>query len=259
MKLRTILVTAVAATLTLALAGTASASHMIWQQDFTDGTTDWSAAVTDDGDGTATAEDGAFSRFGAYRSVWPGDNVAEIDVYLDPAWADGSGFDYAVAANGADGAHQRDFIFHAGVVAGELLVTADNNSYGSDVNSFILTTKSPITITDAGSYTLQHRFYDNGGILAVDMNVLDSGGDVLGTWTLSNAADAMAEVGGNRYAWFIFVDVVGGLGIDNHELYLDGPHDPVTKDDCKNGGHVDFGFSEQGQCIKFLQTGQDSR
>jgi hypothetical protein len=254
-----ILVAATAATLTLALAGTASASHMVWQQDFTDGTNDWSAAVTNDGDGTATAEDGAFSRFGEYRSVWPGDYFAEIDVYLDPAWVDGSGFDYTVAANGSDNAHQRDFIFHAGVVAGELLVTADNNSYGSDINSFILTTKSPIEITAAGLYTLQHHFYDNAGTLAVDMNVLDSGGTVLGTWTLSNAADTMDQVGGNRYAWFIFVDVQAGLGIDNHELYLDAPHNPVTKDDCKNGGHADFGFSNQGQCIKFLNTGQDSR
>lgn len=35
--------------------------------------------------------------------------------------------------------------------------------------------------------------------------------------------------------------------------------DAQTKEDCKNGGWRDFGFRNQGQCIRFVQTGQDSR
>jgi hypothetical protein len=35
--------------------------------------------------------------------------------------------------------------------------------------------------------------------------------------------------------------------------------DPTTKDDCKNGGWEDYGFRNQGQCIRFVNTGQDSR
>ena len=35
--------------------------------------------------------------------------------------------------------------------------------------------------------------------------------------------------------------------------------DVQTKDDCKNGGWEAFGFSNQGQCIRFVNTGQDSR
>ena len=35
--------------------------------------------------------------------------------------------------------------------------------------------------------------------------------------------------------------------------------DPETKDDCKDGGWEDFGFSNQGQCIRFVNTGKDSR
>jgi hypothetical protein len=34
---------------------------------------------------------------------------------------------------------------------------------------------------------------------------------------------------------------------------------PETKDDCKKGGWEDFGFKNQGQCIKFVNTGKDSR
>jgi hypothetical protein len=35
--------------------------------------------------------------------------------------------------------------------------------------------------------------------------------------------------------------------------------DPATKDECKNGGWVIFGFENQGQCIRFVETGKDSR
>ncbi|MGH8911186.1 MAG: PEP-CTERM sorting domain-containing protein [Acidimicrobiia bacterium] len=35
--------------------------------------------------------------------------------------------------------------------------------------------------------------------------------------------------------------------------------DASSKDDCKDGGWADFGFKNQGQCIRFVQTGNDSR
>jgi len=35
--------------------------------------------------------------------------------------------------------------------------------------------------------------------------------------------------------------------------------DPTTKDDCKKGGYEDFGFKNQGQCVRFVETGKDSR
>ena len=37
------------------------------------------------------------------------------------------------------------------------------------------------------------------------------------------------------------------------------PQDPTTKDDCKDGGWEAYGFSNQGQCIAFVETGHDSR
>ena len=34
---------------------------------------------------------------------------------------------------------------------------------------------------------------------------------------------------------------------------------PTTKDDCKNGGWEQFGFGNQGQCVRFIEAGKDSR
>lgn len=35
--------------------------------------------------------------------------------------------------------------------------------------------------------------------------------------------------------------------------------DPESADDCKQGGWVTYGFSNQGQCVRFVETGKDSR
>ena len=37
------------------------------------------------------------------------------------------------------------------------------------------------------------------------------------------------------------------------------PVDPETKDECMKGGWIDFGFRNQGQCVRFVETGKDSR
>lgn len=36
-------------------------------------------------------------------------------------------------------------------------------------------------------------------------------------------------------------------------------NDPATKADCMKGGWEAFGFKNQGQCIRFVNTGKDSR
>jgi hypothetical protein len=164
---------------------------------------------------------GPFSRFDMYRYAWPGTWTAEVDVYLDPAWAAGEGFDYSVAAAGTDGTHQRDFIFHIAkdISTGDLLVGASNNTNFAPRQD--LESIDHYTVTTAGWYTLQHVYRDQGGTLAVDLNLLDSGGNVLSTETRNDASDLIpAEVGGNFYAWFTHVAVDGGIAIDDHRLFL---------------------------------------
>lgn len=47
------------------------------------------------------------------------------------------------------------------------------------------------------------------------------------------------------------------VGIDH--LSFSPPDDPTDKDECKNGGWEAFGFKNQGQCVRFVETGKDSR
>ena len=163
----------------------------------------------------ATDTTGPYTNFGGYSSVFPGTYTASIAIYLDPSWAAGSGFDWSVASNGSDGNYQRDFIFHVSNSSpgGALRVSASNNS--SDGNIATLTSTDTM-ISSAGWYLFQQTFYNDGGVLAVDMNVLDSSMTSLFSQTLSDPADTIpGEVGGNRYGWFTLVDVAGnGLAVD---------------------------------------------
>lgn len=236
----------------------------VWFQGFETDIVDWGTPtrVASGTGGVASASggfhaqmnSGGFSRFGGYSDVWPGAWIAEIDVYLDPNWAIGTGFDFSVAATGSDNLHQRDFIFHVGRVDdGHLLVNADNNYHGGGApNQFVLKSGTPYTVTLAGWYTFQHIFYEEGGVLAVDLSLIDAQGNVVFTITRSNASDTIGptgEVGGNRYAWFVFSNVPE-LSADNHRRGIVLPGD---KDECKNGGWEALGFRNQGQCIARLQ------
>jgi hypothetical protein len=177
---------------------------------------------------TQTCWSGPFSRFDGYRDTWSGTWFAEIDVYLDPSWPAGTGFDYSVAASGSDGNHQRDYIFHVtkDTSTGQLLVGGSNNTNFAPRED--LENINHYNVTDAGWYTLQHMFYDAGGYLAVDLNLLDADGTVLFTETRSNTADTIpGEVGGNRYAWFTALSEDIGLAVDNHQLVV--PTSPTGK------------------------------
>lgn len=81
----------------------------------------------------------------------------------------------------------------------------------------------------------------------------------------------------NVVAWRLALSNPGGtedfplampaLGLDPHffqssEVLVnltEPPSGPQTKDDCKNGGWADYGFKNQGQCVRFIETGKDSR
>ena len=52
-----------------------------------------------------------------------------------------------------------------------------------------------------------------------------------------------------------------GVVIDDlaFELAPNAAVDPDTKKDCKKGGWEAFGFRNQGQCVRFVNSGKDSR
>jgi hypothetical protein len=211
---------------------------LVWDQDFSLDDTGW--LDDDDGwygdisvaGGTATfygdSDSAPFSRFDGYRDVWPGTWTAELDVYLDPSWPSGQGFDYSVAASGSDGNHQRDYIFHItkDTSTGKLLVAGSNNTNFAPRED--LENINHFEVTTAGWYTLQHKFYESSGALAVDLNLVDSSGTVLFTETRFNATDTIPdEIGGNRYAWFTYINIADGIQVDNHQLIV--PTSPPGK------------------------------
>ena len=119
--------------------------------------------------------------------------------------------------------------------------------------------KDPVAITDAGWYTFKHEFRNDGGVLAVDLSIVDSGGSVVNTWTLSDPSDVIGvTVGGNGYGWFS-QNEFPFLAFDNTRLDVPvGP--PTSKDECKKGGWETFNtprtFKNQGDCVSYVQTGK---
>ncbi len=79
--------------------------------------------------------------------------------------------------------------------------------------------------------------------------------------------DSIPDMPTNRYWSAAAVNdgtvyVFGGWGINNDvplALNESFSFDPPHKEACKNGGWEAFGFKNQGQCVRFVETGKDSR
>lgn len=256
-----------------------AATTMPWQQGFEtdtagwlDSTSSWYGLVTrvsSGTDGVFSAEgdyhakmegdsnSAPFSRFAGYSNEWPGTWTASMQIYLDPVWDNGTGFDYSVAASGSDGNHQRDYIFHVtkDSSTSKLLVAGSNNSNFAPRED--LENINHYEVPQAGWYTFKHTFREQAGALAVDLTLVDAQGTVVFTETRFNAADTIpVEVGGNRYAWFTFITVDGGIAVDNHMLSVRiAP--PTDKNQCKNDAWMRFNdpaFKNQGDCVSYVQS-----
>lgn len=157
-----------------------------------------------------------FTRQGGYSSTFPsGGYTTSVDVYLDMSIAGGTNdlrFDWSSEINDSSGNFRRDFIFNVGTdptTPGQFIMSASNNAPGWPSGGV-----SPLTVATSGWYTFRDRFHDNGGVLAVDMSVLNSAGTVLTTWTRSDPSDLIATTGGNRIAWLVDSDF-STLALDN--------------------------------------------
>jgi hypothetical protein len=153
-----------------------------------------------------------YTFWGGANSVFPmGGYVTSIDVYLnvDAGYSNDTRFDWTSAIGTPTNTHRRDFVFSGGFYddatgpaadQNRFIFSASNNTPGWPKNPG----RDPFAVTTTGWYTLQHRFYDSGaGVLAVDLSILDSAGNVLHKWTLSDPTDVIGTtVGGNQYGWF---------------------------------------------------------
>jgi hypothetical protein len=170
-------------------------------------------AMTDDGS--------AATDWGGYSTTFGPGYVTSLDVYLKFGTTNDTRFDWDSALNSAAGTFMRDFVFNGGYYndtdvtgSGDRFVfSASNNATRS--GAFPKNPgRDPFAITAEGWYTFQHKFYDNGGVVACDLSILDSSTTTLHTWTLSNPADLTALAGGNRYGWLVFNEF-NQIGIDN--------------------------------------------
>lgn len=184
-----------------------------------------------------SSAEGSASRWGGYNygagnavpTVFQGYRTA-VDVYLNlgGGWANNTRFDFSSAINNNSGTFKRDFIFNGGFYndsdgspgsgTSRFVISASNNSQPG--SAFAKNpAKNPIAISTTGWYTFQHTFYDNAGVLAVDMKIFDAAATLVNSWTLSDPADLIAGVGGNRYGWFAY-NQFSTLAFDNALLEI---------------------------------------
>ncbi|MCC6738777.1 MAG: hypothetical protein IT452_07000 [Planctomycetia bacterium] len=243
--------TVAAAALIASVAGDAFAG-VLYSNGFETDITDWdafgggfNATRVASGTNGVTSADGSFhaeSSASGSASRWGGYNygagnavptvfqeyVTSIDIYLDvdTAWANNTRFDFSSAINNAAGTHRRDFIFNGG------FYNDSDGSPGSGSNRFVISAsnnsqpgsayaknpaRDPIAIDTTGWYTFEHHFYDDGGVLAVDLSIYTSSNLLVNTWTLSDPTDLIAGIGGNRYGWFSY-NQFSTLAFDNASL-----------------------------------------
>lgn len=181
-------------------------------------------------------DDGApFTRYNGYEDEWSGGWTTSMKIYLDVhdengGWAAGEGFDLSSAANGSDGNHQQDFIFHVtqDTSTGDLLIGASNNT-GFAPREDLETLANHAVVDEDGWYTFEHRFYDDGGLLAVDLVVLDDNNNIIFSETRTapeNTTGDLGAIGGNRYGWFTTIEVEGGIAVDDVTLEYEAEQAP---------------------------------
>lgn len=249
MKLRTMAVCAIAAV--LAVGGIAQADY---SNGFETDIAGWDAfGGTYNPTRVATGSNGIASASGSFHAEnsstgsagnWGGYNygagggvptvfqeyVTSVDIYLDVAggWGNNTRFDFSSAINNSAGNHKRDFIFNGGFYddatgpgasTDRFVFSASNTSQPGDAYPKN-PDRDPIAIDTTGWYTFEHHFYDNAGVLAVDMSIYDSASALVNAWTLSNVVeDLIAGVGGNRYGWFAYNEF-SVLAFDNSSLTI---------------------------------------
>jgi hypothetical protein len=129
--------------------------------------------------------------------------------------------------------------------------------------TFTTTAAQTGTVTLPWSYSGNH----NGGpveVYAVVNNALagtlintvtPQGFSFNGTFTFNvNAGDTYGFGFGGSTVFPPAAGMVGTFTVHEPEQ-----QDPTTKEDCKDGEWVVYEFSNQGQCIRFVETGDDSR
>lgn len=79
------------------------------------------------------------------------------------------------------------------------------------------------------------------------------------TFTATGATTTLTFKSLHEGSPYIWQDRAQGAAVDNVRVFFEAPDNPHTKDDCKKGGWEQYGFRNQGQCVRYIETGKDSR
>jgi len=192
--------------------------------------------------GVAVPKQPAHSVSLAAATAWTASGPGYVEVFVDSAGDPAVAYDYG---------------------------PGDFNVYTWD---FATTADQTATVTLPWSYIGEHPTFSGGSTVVLYAVVNDAVVATLvdqvltfGSFTFSGTYTFNVSAGdtyGFRFGGSSNTDpevrepeLGGRLAVDLPEA----PADPVTKDDCKDGGWMAYGFRNQGQCIAFVETGHDSR
>jgi hypothetical protein len=153
--------------------------------------------------------------------------------------------------------------------------TANPNYYNEPTNAFVFRIHS-----SAGSFPV-HATVNSGfaGNHFVHLNAIGSYNPAGTTFRIEKSGDdvtlsivgvpgasqtySVTDLGGvldGSNGYIFFGNSVLGTTFSNLVVSSgSGSSDPTTKDECKKSGWEQYGFRNQGQCVRFVETGKDSR
>ena len=127
------------------------------------------------GGGPQPVTTGPFTRWDGYTSTFPtGGYRTDVAIYFDVAYAQAhldTRFDFSSAVNNSAGFHLRDFVFNVGTDTSGFVVSASTHSTRCGVNPYD-PGHDPAPITQSGWYMLRHWFRNVGGVLSVQLDLV---------------------------------------------------------------------------------------
>jgi hypothetical protein len=182
---------------------------------------------------------------------FPGVRIADLNSFS---------YDFQIGSGGT-ATDANDFYLN---VYANFGVSDDNKFYDCRYNVVPTTGSVGSFTTVTFDPTLSYPVTTRGGASAspftcpsipADMNTLSAGSNIR-AFALNVGDTSASDTGLDGYLDNVVVDTDADTTIYDFE-----PLPPVasSKNDCKNGGYQTYGFKNQGQCIRFVEIGRDSR
>lgn len=168
-------------------------------------------------------------------------------------------YDFLIGSGG-DASDEHHFYLNVYANFGE----SDNNKFYDCRYNVVPTTGSTASFTTVTfDPTVAYPVTTRGGASASpypcpavpsDMDLLSSESNIR-AFAINVGDTAAGDVGLDGYLDNVVIVTNDMLTFD----FEPEPAQPLSKDDCKKGGYEAYGFKNQGQCIRFVETGKDSR